>query len=59
MGFDLENLPDDRQELILALSLFSEQGLDIVDCILCSKTMASQDHLFTFDAELNKIVRNQ
>lgn len=27
----------DRQELIRALSLFSEEGLDIVDCILWAK----------------------
>lgn len=45
---------DDQQELIRALTLFSDQGLDIVDCILCAKTSASGDHLFTFDADLNK-----
>jgi predicted nucleic acid-binding protein len=50
---------DNRQELIRALPLFSEQGLDIVDCILCAKAMSGPDHLFTFDAELNKIARNQ
>ena len=41
---------DDRQELIRALSLFSEQGVDIVDCIVCAKAGV---HLFTFDARLN------
>jgi predicted nucleic acid-binding protein len=46
---------DDRQELIRALSLFSEQGLDIVDCILCAKAVAGGDHLFTFDSDLNKM----
>lgn len=46
---------DDRQELIRALSLFSEQGLDIVDCILCAKAMSGGDRLFTFDADLNKM----
>ncbi|HTZ17437.1 MAG TPA: hypothetical protein VMB78_03265 [Dissulfurispiraceae bacterium] len=30
---------DDRQELIKALSLFEERGLDIVDCILCAKQL--------------------
>ena len=50
---------DDRQKLIRALSLFSEQGLDIVDCILCAKAMSGPDHLFTFDAELNKIARKK
>lgn len=48
---------DDRSELIGALSLFSECGLDIVDCILCAKSAAGQDRLFTFDAELQKLSR--
>ena len=48
---------DDRQELIKALSLFSERGLDIVDCILCAKATIAGDHLFTFDADLNKLAR--
>lgn len=47
----------DRQELIRALSLFSEQGLDIVDCISYAKTAAAGDHLFTFDADLNKLAQ--
>ena len=47
---------DDQQELIKALSLFSEYPLDIVDCILCAKTLADNKHLFTFDAAaLNKL----
>ena len=45
----------DQQELIQALSLFSEPGLDIVDCILRAKAAAGGDHLFTFDAGLNKL----
>lgn len=49
---------DDRKELIRALTFFSEQGLDIVDCILCAKSVGSGDHLFTFDAELNKLVKH-
>jgi predicted nucleic-acid-binding protein len=48
---------DDQQELIRALSLFSEQSLDIVDCILCAKAVAAGDHLFTFDADLNKLAK--
>jgi len=48
---------DDQRELILALSLFSEQGLDIVDCILCAKAVTAGDHLFTFDTDLNKLVK--
>lgn len=48
---------DDQQELIRALTLCSEHGLDIVDCILCAKAASAEDHLFTFDADLNKLVR--
>ncbi len=47
----------DQQELIRALILCSEQGLDIVDCILCAKASSAEDHLFTFDADLNKLAR--
>lgn len=45
---------DDQQKLIRALSLFSERGFDIVDCILCAKAAAAKDHLFTFDEDLQK-----
>jgi predicted nucleic-acid-binding protein len=48
---------DDQQELIRALTLCSEHGLDIVDCILCAKAVSGGDHLFTFDTDLNKLVR--
>ena len=48
---------DDQRELVRALSLFSEQGLDIVDCILCAKALGSNAQLFTFDGELNKLVK--
>ena len=48
---------DDREELIKALNLFSKQGIDIVDCILCAKSVDSGDVLFSFDDELNKVVR--
>jgi predicted nucleic acid-binding protein len=43
---------DDQQELIRALTLCAEHGLDIVDCILCAKAASAEDHLFTFDADL-------
>ncbi len=48
---------DDQQGLIRALYLFSEQSLDIVDCILCAKAVATGDHLFTFDADLDKLAK--
>lgn len=47
----------DMEELINALTLFSENNLDIVDCILTAKTLAGGDTLFSFDNELNKITR--
>lgn len=48
---------DDQQELIRALSLYAERGIDIVDCILCAKAAASGNDLFTFDADLQKLFR--
>ena len=48
---------EDQQELIRALALCSEHGLDIVDCILCAKAAAAGDHLFTFDSDLSKLAR--
>lgn len=48
---------NDQQELIRALTLFSERGLDIVDCILCAKATSAGDNLFTFDTDLQKLSR--
>lgn len=48
---------DDQQELIRALSMFSERAIDIVDCILYVKAVTSEDHLFTFDEYLQKLSR--
>jgi len=49
----------DRQELIRALSLFSERNIDIVDCILCVKSAGPDTSLFSFDNELNKMSESQ
>jgi len=46
---------EDREELIRALTLFSEKRLDIVDCVLLAKAAARGDRLFTFDADLRKL----
>ena len=46
---------EDQKELIQALALFSEQNIDIVDCILCIKAAKAEVFLFSFDADLNKI----
>jgi len=48
---------DDRKELIRALTIFFEKGIDIVDCILCAKAAGGGDNLFSFDEELNKVSR--
>ncbi len=49
---------DDQNDLIRALTLFRDKGIDIVDCILCAKATGGGDHLFSFDEELNKIARH-
>lgn len=46
---------NDRKELINALTLFSENNIDIVDCILCIKSAGDEVCLFSFDDQLNKI----
>lgn len=48
---------DDQKELIRALTLFLQRGIDIVDCILCAKAVGSGDSLFSFDEELNKLAK--
>jgi predicted nucleic acid-binding protein len=48
---------DDQKELIRALTIFLEKGLDIVDCILCAKAAGGGDKLFSFDEELNNVAQ--
>jgi predicted nucleic acid-binding protein len=48
---------DDQHELIRALTLFSDQGLDIVDCILFAKAASSEDQVFTFDEDLQRKIK--
>lgn len=48
---------DDQKELIRALTISLESGVDIVDCILCAKAAGSGDNLFSFDEELNKLAK--
>jgi predicted nucleic-acid-binding protein len=50
---------DDRQELIRALSLFSEHNLDIVDCILCAKSAVGSTRLVTFDRQLSRLAEGE
>ncbi len=49
---------EDRKELIIALTIFSDTGLDIVDSILCAKASGSGANLFSFDEELNKFAKS-
>ena len=48
----------DKPELIQALTLFMERGLDIVDCFLCARATAGGDQLFTFDSDLIKLTNS-
>jgi predicted nucleic-acid-binding protein len=50
---------EDQQELMLALSLFSERNIDIVDCILCVKAAGPETALFSFGSALNKMCDSQ
>ncbi len=45
----------DQKELILALTLFSQRNIDIVDCILCVKAKGQGMTLFSFDDDLNNM----
>jgi predicted nucleic-acid-binding protein len=49
----------DQKDLILALSLFSEGNIDIVDCILCVKAAGPETTLFSFDGRLNRLSDSQ
>lgn len=45
----------DREALIEALTVFAERSLDIVDCLLCTKSREMRASLFSFDAAQNKL----
>lgn len=46
---------DDKEELIEALTFFTEKNIDIVDCILCVKAKSRNLSLFSFDERLKKL----
>ncbi len=46
---------NDQRELIEALTFFTNQNIDIVDCILLMKAKSSHAALFSFDRDLNRI----
>jgi hypothetical protein len=41
----------------LALKLYSDSGLDIVDCILCVKSQGPERLLFTFNERLKRMAK--
>jgi predicted nucleic-acid-binding protein len=47
----------DKQQLILALELFSGRSIGIVDCILCVKASKPDSSLLSFDDGLVKLYR--
>ncbi len=52
---------EDKNDLVDALNIFSgqsEQGVDIVDCILCAKTRNHNLLLFSFDEKLLKLCKS-
>jgi predicted nucleic-acid-binding protein len=49
----------DRQELIEALTMFTNYSLDIVDCLLYVKAIAGGDQMFTFDLDLTKLAKKE
>lgn len=49
----------DREELVSALKLFSDQKIDIVDCILCAKASKPGFSLLSLDGELAKLYREE
>ncbi|HEY9161430.1 MAG TPA: PIN domain-containing protein [Desulfomonilia bacterium] len=53
----------DKNDLILALKLYSLNTLDIADCIAAAKASGMNAKLFSFDKDLNKafnkLVKNQ
>ena len=45
----------DKNELSVALTLYSENNIDFVDCILCEKAKFNNYSLFTFDKKLKRL----
>lgn len=48
---------NDRDKLIYSLSIFANSSMDIVDCILCAKSISDGHRLISFDEEMNKFVK--
>lgn len=45
----------DREVFILAISIFAQSSLDLVDCFIIAKAELLQADIFTFDKNLNKL----
>ena len=50
---------DDRDKLIYSLSVFADSTMDIVDCILCTKSISDGARFISFDDEMNKYMKKQ
>ena len=49
---------EDKNDLVDALNIFSDHGVDIVDCILCAKTRNHSLLLLSFDEKLLKLCKS-
>jgi len=50
-------LTDNKLITIEALTIFKDQGLDFVDCLLCGYSQI--DEIMTFDKKLNRCIQNK
>ena len=53
-----EILTDHVDVIIKALTLYSDENLDFVDCVLIARACILGDDLFTFDKKLNVSLRH-
>ena len=49
---------EDKKDLVEALNIYSDHGIDIVDCILCAKTRNHNLLLLSFDEKLLKLCKS-
>jgi predicted nucleic-acid-binding protein len=47
----------DKTELVVALQMFAQQSVDIVDCVLLAKARHGTGRLLSFDKDLNKLTQ--
>jgi len=49
----------DKTDLVDALQMFSQQTIDLVDCLLLAKARRGKGHVFSFDKELNRLAAGE